>query len=158
MKALPKGLPEFGMKIARNAQNDSMNHKEPIFMNTMESESGKGIVILESRKFPREHLEVPLLYSIRDDNEDYTDHMEEAVEGGILIYVKDDLAVGTNLDIEIFPPEYCGLQSIKATTQIVWTQLRGANEVEGFEYGLKFIGMDRNNIVKLRKLLKHLDQ
>ena len=125
-------------------------------MNTMESESGKGIVILESRNFPREHLEVPLLYSIRND--DYTGHMEEGVEGGILIYVKDDLAVGTNLDIEIFPPEYCGLKSIKATTQIVWTQLRGANDGDGYEYGLKFIGIDSNNFLKLRKLLNHLDQ
>lgn len=128
-------------------------------MNIMESESGNGIVILESRKFPREHLEVPLLYSIRNhQDEDYMGHMEEAIEGGILIYVKDDLAVGTNLDIEIFPPEYCGLQSIKAATQVVWTQLRGANDGDGYEYGLKFIGMDRNNISKLKKLLKHLDQ
>ena len=125
-------------------------------MNTMESESGKGIVILESRNFPREHLEVPLLYSIRND--DYTGQMEEGVEGGILIYIKDDLAVGTNLDIEIFPPEYCGLQSIKATTQIVWTQLRGANDGDGYEYGLKFIDMDGDNIARLKKLLDCLEQ
>ncbi len=127
-------------------------------MNSMEPESTRGIVILESRKYPREHLEVPLLYSVRDDNEDYTGQMGEAIEGGILIYVKDDLAVGTNLDIEIFPPEYCGLKSIKATTQIVWTQLRGANDGDGYEYGLKFIGMDGDNIVRLKKLLRHLDQ
>jgi len=127
-------------------------------MNNMESEPGNGIVMLESRKLPREHLEVPLLYSVKGDEKDYIVHMEEAIEGGILIYVKDDLAVGTNLDIEIFPPEYCGLQSIKATTQIVWTQLRGTNDGDGYEYGLKFIGMDRNNISKLKKLLKHLDQ
>jgi hypothetical protein len=146
------------MKIAENPKK-STNHKEPNVMNIMESDSGRGIVILESRKFPREHLEVPLLYSIKDDqDEDYTGHMEEAVEGGILIYVKDDLAVGTNLDIEIFPPEYCGLQSIKATTQIVWTQLQGTNDEDGHEYGLKFIGIDTNNMSKLKKLLNHLDQ
>ncbi len=127
-------------------------------MNSMESESGSGIVILESRKFPREHLDVPLLYSVKDDEKDYIGHMEEAIEGGILIYVKDDLDVGTNLDIEILPPEYCPLKSIKATTQIVWTQLRGAHDGDGYEYGLKFIGIDSNNISKLKKLLKHLDQ
>jgi len=126
-------------------------------MNTMQPESARGIVILESRKFPREPLEVPLLYSIRDDD-DYTGHTEEAIEGGILIYVTDDLDVGTNLDIEILPPEYCPLKSIKATTQIVWTQLRGAHDGDGYEYGLKFIDMDGNNISKLKKLLKHLDQ
>jgi hypothetical protein len=127
-------------------------------MNIMESKPGNGIVILETRKSPREHLEIPLLYSARDDYEDYIDHIEDPIEGGILIYVKDDLAVGTNLDIEIFPPEDCRLQSIKATTQIVWTQLRGANDGDGYEYGLKFIGMDSNNISKLKKLLTHLDQ
>jgi len=128
-------------------------------MNTMEPESRRGIVILESRKFPRENLEVALIYSIKDGH-DHIDHTEAAieVEGGILIYVKDDLDVGTNLDIEILPPEYCPLKSIKATTQIVWTQLRGAHDGDGYEYGLKFIGIDSNNISKLKKLLKHLDQ
>ncbi len=126
-------------------------------MKSMEPESRRGIVIVESRKFPREHLQIPLIYSIKDDH-DYIGHTEEAIEGGILIYVKDDLDVGTNLDIEILPPEYCPLKSIKATTQIVWTQLRGAHDGDGYEYGLKFIGIDNNNISKLKKLLKHLDQ
>ena len=126
-------------------------------MNTMEPEPKRGIVILESRKFPREHLEVSLTYSVKDGH-DHIGHTEEAIEGGILIYVQDDLDVGTNLDIEILPPEYCPLKSIKATTQIVWTQLRGTHDGDGYEYGLKFIGIDSNNISRLKKLLEHLDQ
>ena len=127
-------------------------------MNNIEPELRKGIVILQSRKLPREHLEVPLLYSIRDNDENYIGHMEEAIEGGILINIKDDLAVGMNLDIEIFLPEYCGLKSIKATTQIVWTQLRGAKDGDEYEYGLKFIDMDGDNIARLKKLLDCLEQ
>lgn len=127
-------------------------------MNNIHPELKKGIVILQSRKLPREHLEVPLLYSIRDNDENYTGRMEDAIEGGILINIKHHLAVGTNLDIEIFLPEYCGLKSIKAITQIVWTQLRGVKDGDEYEYGLKFIGMDGNNIARLKKLLRHLDQ
>ena len=127
-------------------------------MNSMEPELRNGIVLFESRKFSRENIQIPLLYSVRNDDEDYTDQMEDAIDGGILIYVKDYLDIGTNLHIEIFPPEYFGLKSIKAITQIVWTQLRGANDGDEYEYGLKFIGMDGNNILRLKKLLKYLEQ
>ena len=127
-------------------------------MNNMEPELRRGIVLFESSKFPREHIEIPLLYSIRQDNEDYTHQTEDIIDGGILIYVKDNLHIGTNLDIEIFPPEYCGLKSIKATTKIVWTQLMAAKDGDEYEYGLKFIGMDGNNIMRLKNLLKYLEQ
>ncbi len=129
-----------------------------MLMNSMEPAVRRGIVLFESRKFPREHIEIPLLYSIREDDEDYTHQTEDIIDGGILIYVKDNLDIGTNLDIEIFPPEYCGLKSIKAITQIVWTQLMEAKDGDEYEYGLKFIGMDGNNIMRLKKLLKYLDQ
>jgi c-di-GMP-binding flagellar brake protein YcgR len=127
-------------------------------MNSMEPEMRRGIVLFESRKFPREHIEIPLLYAIREEDENYTHQMEDTIDGGILIYVKDNLPIGMNLDVEIFPPEYCGLQSIKAITQIVWTQLQGAKDGDEYEYGLKFICMDGNNILRLKKLLKYLDQ
>ena len=127
-------------------------------MNSMDPELRRGIVLFESRKFPREYIEIPLLYSIKGDDEDYPDQMEDAIEGGILIYVKDNLDIGTNLDVEIFPPEYFGLKSIKAVTQIVWTQLKGSNDGEEHEYGLKFMGVDSNNILRLKKLLKYLEE
>lgn len=134
-------------------------------MNGMEPQLRRGIVLFESNKYPREYIEIPLLYSIGDQNGDYgdqngdyPDQVEELVEGGILIYVKDKLDIGARLDIEIFPPEYFGLKSIKAVTQIVWTPLQGANDGEEHEYGLKFMGMDSNDILRLRKLLNHLEQ
>jgi len=127
-------------------------------MEKMEFEPGRGIVILESRKFPRENIEIPLSYSIRDNIGNNAGNLENEIEGGILIYIKDDLEVGTNLDIEIFPPEYFDLKPIKATTQIVWTQLRGTTDGGEYEYGLKFIDMDSDNIRKLQKLLEYIEQ
>ena len=127
-------------------------------MNSMEPELRRGIVLFESRKFPREYIEIPLLYSIREDGEQYPRQMEDTMQGGILIYIKDHLDIGTNLDIEIFPPEYFGLKSIKALTQIVWTQLKGSDDGEEHEYGLKFMGMDENNISRLKKLLQSLEE
>jgi hypothetical protein len=127
-------------------------------MKNMEPEPGKGIVLLESRKFPRENIEIPLSYSIREDGGNDNGHLEDEIEGGILIYIKDDLDVGTNLDIEIFPPEYIDLKPIKALTQIVWTQLRGAQDGDEYEYGLKFIDMDGDNIQQLKKLLEYVEQ
>lgn len=126
-------------------------------MNSTEPGSTRGIVLFESRKFPREYIEIPLSYSIRD-GEDYPDQVEDPIEGGILIYIKDDLDIGTKLDIEILSPEYFGLESIKATAEIVWTQIRGTNDEEEREYGLKFIAMDGDNVLRLKELLKYLEQ
>ncbi len=127
-------------------------------MNGMDPQFRRGIVLFESRKYPREYIEIPLLYSIRDDGQDCSDQVQGVVEGGILIYIKDRLDIGTNLNIEIFPPEYFGLKSIRAVTQIVWTQLQGADEGDEHEYGLKFMGLDSNNILRLQKLLNQLNQ
>ena len=125
-------------------------------MDSMDTELRRGIVLFESKKFPREYIEIPLLYSIRDD-EHYPAQMGEVIEGGILVYVKDSLDIGTNLDIEIFPPEYFGLKSIKAITQIVWTQFQATNDGEEHEYGLQFVSMDSSNVLRLKKLLNHLE-
>lgn len=127
-------------------------------MKSAEPESRRGIVLFESRRFPREYIEIPLIYSIRDNHEDQPEQMEDSLEGGILVYLKDSLDIGTNLNIEIIPPEYCQLKSIKATVQIVWTQLRGDNDEDEHEYGLKFVAVDGNNVSRLKKLLKHVDQ
>jgi hypothetical protein len=127
-------------------------------MNRTEPESRRGIVLFESRRFPREYIEIPLAYSIREDDEDHPHQMEDSLEGGILVYLKDSLDIGTNLDIEIIPPEYCELKSIKATVQIVWTQLRGDNDEDEHEYGLKFVAVDGSNVSRLKKLLRHVDQ
>jgi hypothetical protein len=125
-------------------------------MDSMDTELRRGIVLFESKKFPREYIEIPLLYSIRHD-EDCPDQVGDLIEGGILVYVKDNLDMGTNLDIEVFPPEYFGLKSIKAVTQIVWTPLQASNDEEEHEYGLKFVSVDSSNILRLRKLLNHLE-
>jgi c-di-GMP-binding flagellar brake protein YcgR len=127
-------------------------------MKSAEPESRRGIFLFESRRFPREYIEIPLIYSIRDNHEDQPLQMEDSLEGGILVYLKDSLDIGTNLNIEIIPPEYCQLKSIKATVQIVWTQLRGDNDEDEHEYGLKFVAVDGNNVSRLKKLLKHVDQ
>jgi len=127
-------------------------------MNGTELELRKGIVFFESRKFPREYIEIPLVYSIRGDDDHQPDQLEDPLEGGILVYLKDSLDIGTNLDIEIIPPEYCELKSIKATAQIVWTQLRGDNDEDEHEYGLRFVAVDGGNVSRLKKLLRHVDQ
>lgn len=127
-------------------------------MNGTKRESRRGIVLFESRRFPRDYIEIPLVYSIREDDEDQPNQMEDPLEGGILVYLKDSLDIGTNLDIEIIPPEYCELKSIKATAQIVWTQLKGDNDEDEHEYGLKFVAVNGSNVSRLKKLLKHVDQ
>lgn len=127
-------------------------------MNGTKRESRRGIVLFESRRFPRDYIEIPLVYSIREDDEDQPNQMEDPLEGGILVYLKDSLDIGTNLDIEIIPPEYCQLKSIKATAQIVWTQLKGDNDEDEHEYGLKFVAVNGSNVSRLKKLLKHVDQ
>jgi c-di-GMP-binding flagellar brake protein YcgR len=112
----------------------------------------------ENRKFPRRHVELPILYTFIDNIKTYGGETGNISEGGILVYLKEALLEGVRLKIEIFPPNLLGLKPIKAVTQIVWAPAR---QEEGWDeylqHGLEFIEMDSGNSLKLKRLLEYIE-
>ncbi|NIS60304.1 MAG: hypothetical protein GTO13_06290 [Proteobacteria bacterium] len=112
----------------------------------------------ENRKFPRRHIELPLLYNFIDNVKTYGGETANISEGGLLVYLKEALLEGMKLKIEIFPPDFFGLKPIKAVTQIIWSPARqGEGWEEYLQHGLEFIELDNGNLLKLKKLLRYIE-
>jgi len=112
----------------------------------------------DNRKFPRRHIELPLLYTFIENVKTYGGETGNISEGGLLVYLKEALLEGMKLKIEIFPPDFFGLKPIKAVTQIIWSPARqGEGWEEYLQHGLEFIELDNGNLLKLRKLLTYIE-
>ncbi len=112
----------------------------------------------ENRKFPRLHIELPILYNFIENVRTYGGETGNISEGGLLVYLKEALLEGMKLKIEIFPPDLFGLKPIKAVTQIVWSPTRqGEGWEEYLQHGLEFVEMDNGNLLKLRRLLRYIE-
>ena len=112
----------------------------------------------ENRKFPRRHIELPILYTFSGKIKAYGGETGNISEGGLLIYLKETLWEGMKLKIEIFPPDFFGFNPIKAVTQIVWAPARQREGWDEYlQHGLEFIEIDNKNSLKLKRLLRFIE-
>ncbi len=112
----------------------------------------------ESRKFPRRPIELPILYTFIGNLKTYGGETGNISEGGLLVHLKETLWEGMKVKIEIFPPDFFGLQPIRAVTQIVWAPAcQGEGWNEYLQHGLEFIEIDDKNSNKLKRLLRYIE-
>lgn len=118
--------------------------------------SKKGVVAIERRKQPRFNLELPLDYFRIEDRENYGGIVANASEMGILVYLPEKMEIGTTLSIEIFYAKGLALDTIKAIAKVVWADLPARKTWGEHRYGLQFQSFDKQNLSKLKNLLKEV--
>ncbi len=114
----------------------------------------KEAVGIEKRKRPRFDLELPIDYFRIDTKENYGGIVANASELGILVYLPERIEMGTALSTEIFYAKGLELDSIKAVGKVVRTDLTGKKTWGEHRYGLQFQAIDKQNLGKLKNLLK----
>ena len=122
------------------------------------SQSDEGTFVVEKRKHPRIHVELPLDYSIVDQKENYGGMVADASEGGLLVYLKEHLEIGSRLKIEIIFVKGRELSSIKGVAEVVWSDLAARESFGEFRYGLQFQSFHEGDLDKLKDLLKEIGQ
>lgn len=122
------------------------------------SQSNEGAVVVERRKHPRINVEFPLDYCIVDAKENHGGMVEDASEGGILVYLKEQVPIGTQLKIEMLFVKGLELTSIKAIAKVVWSDLAARESLGEFRYGLQFQSFHEGDLDKLKNLLKEIGQ
>jgi len=121
-------------------------------------QSDEGTFVVEKRKHPRIHVELPLDYSIVDQKENYGGMVADASEGGLLVYLKERIEMGTRLKIEIIFVKGRELSSIKGVAEVVWSDLAARESYGEFRYGLQFQSFQEGDLDKLKDLLKEIGQ
>jgi len=77
----------------------------------------------------------------------------DASESGLLIQTLKDMPLKTTLNIELLFPKGFELSNFKAVAEIVWKDICNWEDLEGYQYGLKFIQISDENYSMLKKLL-----
>ena len=81
-----------------------------------------------------------------------------ASEGGLLVYLREPIEIGTELKIEILFVRGLELNTIKAITKAVWSDLAAKKVLGEYRYGSEFQSFQEGDLQKLETLLKEMGE
>ncbi len=118
----------------------------------------EGTFIVERRQHPRIMVELPFDYSIADPKEHHGGVVGDASEGGLLVYLKERIGIGTQLNVEILFVRGSALSSIKGIAKVVWSDLAAEEGFGEHQYGLQFQSFHEGGLDKLKDMLKEIGE
>jgi diguanylate cyclase (GGDEF)-like protein len=107
----------------------------------------------ERRKQSRTPVHLPLYFQTHENGEAYPGLTIDASESGLLIQTLKEMPVGLRLDIDVLFPKKLYLPNFKAEGEIVRKEICSRGEWGGYQYGLKFTRVSREDYLKLRRIL-----
>lgn len=108
---------------------------------------------VDRRRFDRFLVDNPISYILKSSNEISTGMAMNLSEGGLLANFFDRINVGSELDLEMFYIFELQFTSLNVQARIVWKDIMETSEAIEYQYGIEFLGMDREEKTRLRKLL-----
>jgi len=109
--------------------------------------------IKEKRKHPRFNLDLPLDYRVTDAPHVSGALVVNASESGLLVYSNKDLPIGTKLRIAVMFPDGFKLANFEVFAEIVWKDIQEEADLDGYQFGLKFIHILDEDHRKLKQIL-----
>ena len=114
-----------------------------------------GIVNFERRSHPRYSLNLPVEYWQTVDPKTHLGRTGDISEGGILLYLRDEIEIGKNLSLRLFIDSGFDFISIEALVQAVWKELPCGDNGE-HRIGVKFIDISEKDMANLKNFLNSL--
>ncbi|NWG02330.1 MAG: PilZ domain-containing protein [Syntrophaceae bacterium] len=123
-----------------------------------EMKSHVGVVNLERRRVPRFSIDLPMEYQLIPPTMRETGRVLNASEGGLLVYLPQEVEIGQPLKIKLFFASGSQLNSIEAVAEIVWKDIHLGKGWGDYRYGVKFIDISSDDLSKLKGFLKSLSE
>ncbi len=117
-----------------------------------------GIVNLERRKHPRFEVDLPIEYCETDSPTDHTGRMMNTSEGGLLIYLPEQIKIGQHLKIKLFFSSDSDLNVIEILTEVVWEDIQLEKGWGDYRFGVRFINISPDDLGKLKHFLRSLSE
>ena len=109
--------------------------------------------INEKRKYPRVNMDLPLEYRVSDASHAHGGMVVNASESGLLFHSVRDMPVGTELSIAVLFPQGFELANFEVLAEIVRKDIHWSENREGYQFGMKFIRIVKEEHQKLKRLL-----
>jgi c-di-GMP-binding flagellar brake protein YcgR len=114
------------------------------------------MVNIERRRYPRVTVDLPIEYYRIDSSIKQTGRAQNANEGGLLLYLTEQMVVGEELKIRLFFTSGVELNTIEMLAQVVWKDIQLDQGREEYRAGVKFIDISSENLDKLKNFLRSL--
>ena len=107
---------------------------------------------MERRKHLRFSLDLPVEYWEGDNSRSHSSRTGDVSEGGILLYLPQEMEIGKNLGLRLFINSGVDLISIEALVEVVWKDLPSGNKGER-RIGVKFVDISEKDMAILNNFL-----
>ncbi len=114
-----------------------------------------GIVNFEKRMHPRFNLDLPIEYKRADL---FVKHGRaiNASEGGLLLYLPEQMEIGHHLEIKLFFASGSKMSAIEALVQVVWIDIHLGEGWGDYRTGVKFVDITPEDLNELKLFLRSL--
>ncbi len=114
-----------------------------------------GTANFEKRKHPRFSLDLPVEYWQINGSKAHPARMGNISEGGILLYLPEEIEIGQKLRLRLFLDSGLDFISIEAVVEVVWRDLH-AGEKGDYRTGVKFVDISQQDMRNLQNFLNSL--
>jgi len=114
-----------------------------------------GTVNFEKRKHPRFSVDLPAEYS-QTDLFVKQGHATNASEGGLLLYLPEQIEIGKHLRLKLFFTTGSELQAIETLVEVVWMDIHLGEDWGDYRTGVRFVEISAEDMGKLKNFLKSL--
>ncbi len=114
-----------------------------------------GTVNFEKRKHPRFSVDLPVEYSRTDLAAEQARAMN-ASEGGLLLHLPEQMAMGHHLTLKLFFTMGAELNTIETVVEVVWVDIHLDKERGDYRTGVRFVQISAEDVARLQEFLKSL--
>jgi c-di-GMP-binding flagellar brake protein YcgR len=129
--------------------------KDSVKKEEKETKLRYGTVNFEKRKHPRFSIDLPVEYSRTDL---FVKHGRaiNASEGGLLLYLPEQVEIGQHLRLKLFFTSDAGLNAIETLVEVAWTDIYMGKDWGDYRVGVRFVEISTEDMGKLKNFLSSL--
>jgi c-di-GMP-binding flagellar brake protein YcgR len=107
----------------------------------------------EKRRYPRFNVDLPAKYS-RTNLFFKFGRVVNASEGGLLVYLPEEMGIGQRLALKLFFPSPSEFNTLETFVQVVWKDVHLRKDwTWDYRTGVKFLDITQEHIAKLKNFL-----
>jgi len=114
-----------------------------------------GTVNIEKRKHPRFNIDLPIEYA-RTDLFIKHGRAINASEGGLLLYLPEQMEIGQHLRLKVFFSSGSELNKIETLVEVVWMDIYLGKEWGDYRVGVRFVDISPEDFSNLKNFLRSL--
>ena len=119
------------------------------------TKSRYGTVNFEKRKHPRFSVDLPVEYQRANLSADHGRAMN-ASEGGLLLYLPEQMEIGSHLRLKLFFTMGSELNSFETLVEVVWVDVHLEKDWGDYRTGVRFAEISTEDMGKLKSFLRSL--